>query len=133
MAGVSRLLARGRRRAEALMVDACIVDRVTGSTVDPDTGAEVPTYTTVYDGPCRVQSRNTATTSPNTGEQRVDLLTLEVQLPVDASAGLAVSDRVRITSSVHDPDLPSRTFRVENLAHKSHATSRRVSVEERTS
>lgn len=114
------------------MVDACTIDRRTGEPTDPDTGVITPVYEQVYTGRCRIQSRNTATTSPTSGQQRVDLLTLEVQLPMSVT-GLAVSDLVTVTTSVHDPDLPGRVFRVANLMHKTHATARRVQLEERTS
>lgn len=127
------VLARGRRAAEALMTDACVIRRRTGLTVDPDTGAEIPTYTTVYSGRCRVQSRNFSTESPNAaGLQRVDLYHLEVQVPMSVT-GVAVNDEVEITASVHDPDLVGRRMRVQNLFHASHKTARRLQVEEVTS
>lgn len=126
------VLARGRRAAEALMVDTCVIRRKVGPTVDPDTGAEVPIYTEVYSGKCRVQSRNFATESPNAAGQRVDLYHLEVQVPMSV-VGVAVNDEVEITSSVHDPDLVGRRMRVQNLFHASHKTARRLQVEEVTS
>jgi hypothetical protein len=125
------LLARGRARAESLMVDSCVIRRRTGSTVDPDTGAEVPTYTQVYEGKCRIQFRGLATESPTSGQQRVDLLTTEIQLPITVT-DIAVNDVVEITASL-DPDLPGRLLRINNRMHKTHATARRMSVEEITS
>ena len=41
--------------AESLMVESCVIERVTGSTVD-DEGREVNTYRTIYAGPVRIRS-----------------------------------------------------------------------------
>ena len=60
------------------------------------------------------------------------LLRLEVQLPMTVT-GLRVSDEITIDTSAHDPDLVDRVFLVRDLAHKSHATARRVQVTEKTS
>lgn len=129
--------ARGRAAAEALMVDACVIRRQVGTTTDPDTGAVTPSYEDVYSGKCRVQSRNLSARSPNSGQQRVDLYAVELQLPITVT-GVAVNDVAEITVSL-DPELPTpradgtpRLFRVNNLFHKTHATSRRLSVEEVT-
>lgn len=132
---VAGVLARGRAAAEALMVDACAIQRVTGTTLDPDTGAETPTYMPVYAGRCRFQSRNLTGASPQAGQQRVDLYVLELQIPATVT-GVAVNDVVTVTASV-DPELVApradgtpRLFRVANLMHKTHATARRLPLEE---
>lgn len=126
---VSQALARGQRAAEARMIDACVIERLTGVETD-DYGNETPTYETVYEGKCRVMSWNVATTSPDVAQQRVDLLRFYVHVPVSVR-GVKVNDRVRVTQS-RDPELtePGRTFRVENLAHKTDQTARRLPVEE---
>jgi hypothetical protein len=46
---------RGRLAAEANMVDACTIQRVTGTTTNDTTGVVTPTYTTIYSGKCRMQ------------------------------------------------------------------------------
>lgn len=126
---VSGVLARGRRAAEARMIDTCLIERATGTSVDPY-GNEVTTYEPVYEGKCRVMSWNVATTSPDVGQQRIDLLRFYVHVPVSVT-GVKVNDRVTMTAS-RDPELtePDRTFRVENLAHKTDQTARRLPVEE---
>ncbi len=43
-----------------------------------------------------------------------------------------VGDEIEITASVHDADLLGRVFRIHDLAHKTHATARRVQCVERT-
>lgn len=120
----------GRRAAERNMVDTCTIRRQTSETRS-NTGEVTPIYsTTVYEGKCRLQLRGPTGQSPNVGEQRVDILVGELQLPISV-VGLAVDDRVDIVTSL-DPDLAGRVFRVADLMHKTHATARRIPVEEVT-
>lgn len=128
---VAALLARGRAAAEALMRDTCTIRRVIGETTGPG-GVVVPTYSVIYTGKCRVQQPNAQATPQSPGEAYVLMLRLEVHLPMSVT-GLQAEDQVTVDSSVHDPDLPGRVFLIRDLAHKSHATARRVGVQERTS
>jgi hypothetical protein len=129
----SSILARGRLAAEALMVDTCTIKRVTGRTTDPETGQVTQTTTTVYGpGKCRVQQQGGISRPHDLGEAQVFLVRLEVQLPVDTSIGVQPDDLVTVLSSSLDPDLPGRVFYVRELAHKTHATARRIQVEEVT-
>lgn len=126
-------LARGRAAAERLMVDACLIRRGTGTTTDPDTGVITPTYATVYTGKCRVQQ-----TAPNArealvGEAELLMLPRQLQLPVTTSTGVRAGHLVTITASANDPDLVDREFVVRGEFAKSHATSRRLGIDERTS
>jgi hypothetical protein len=125
------VLARGRLAAEAGMVDACTVRRRTGTATDPDTGATTPTYASLYAGKCRVQQATAQAQQTEAGQDYLLLLRLEVQLPMSVT-GLQVGDEVTITASAHDADLPGRVFTVRDLAHKTHATARRVQVIEKT-
>jgi hypothetical protein len=125
-------LARGRAAAEGLMVDACTITRVTGTTTDPTTGHVTETAAELYVGKCRVQQGTVGQgIRHDTGETSVIVLRLEVQLPMSV-VGLAEGDRITITASAHDADLVDRRFRIHDLAHKTHATSRRVQVTEVT-
>lgn len=126
------VLARGRAAAEAGMVDTCTVSRVTGETTDENTGAVTPTRSTLYTGACRVQQRTASSSPAEAGESYALMLALEVQLPMSVT-GIKTEDEITITASVHDADLVGRVFLVRSLAHKSHATARRVGVVERTS
>jgi hypothetical protein len=65
------------------------------------------------------------------GETSVVVLRLEVQLPMTV-VGLAEGDELVVTASAHDQDLVDRKFRIHDLAHKTHATARRVLVTEVT-
>ncbi|MGW5556856.1 DUF6093 family protein [Micromonospora sp. NPDC003944] len=125
------VLARGRAAAERLMVDECVIRRVTGEASDDD-GNVVNSYESLYSGKCRIQQHVGQAAQADVGEDFQLMLRLEVQLPMSV-AGLEVGDEVTVTASVHDPDLPGRVFLVRDLAHKSHATARRVGVTERTS
>lgn len=126
------VLARGRARAEKGMADTCLIQHETGGITDDLTGTVTPTYSTVYDGVCRIQQREAIGQRTESGEASVVVLRLELQLPVVASAAVARGDRVTITAAVNDPALIGRTFTVRDLAHKSEATARRMTLEEVT-
>jgi hypothetical protein len=127
------VLARGQAAAEAGMGDACTIRRENSSdTTDPVTGVGTRTYTTIYIGKCRIQQQAAIARPHDVGENKVWLVRFDLQLPVATSADLQVGDQVTITASVNDPDLVGRVFAVNELAHKSEATSRRVGIIEET-
>jgi hypothetical protein len=113
------------------MVDACVIRRVTGETTGPG-GVITPTYLTIYTGKCRVQQPTALARPHQPGEAFILMVRLDVQLPMTVT-GLQAEDQVLITSSALDADLAGRLFVVWDLAHKTHATARRVGVMERTS
>ncbi len=134
MSGLHGALARGRAAAERLMVDAVSIDRWDGTyTNDPVTGAQEKNYgDPLYEGKARIQ-QNAAVSEEDAGAGRlVTLLRLELQLPITVT-GLKIDDRVTVTTATYDADLDGRVFRVSDLHHKTHATSRRVAIEEVTS
>lgn len=114
------------------MADQCLIRRHTGSTTDRDTGNSMPTYATVYAGPCRVQQQVAIARPHDVGQDAVWLTRFDLQLPVATSVGLQVGDLVTITSAAYDPDLTGRLFAVNELAHKTDASSRRVGIIEKT-
>lgn len=115
------------------MTDECVVEAVTGSTTDPESGEVVESVGEVYAGRCRVQQASPAAGEQRVGEADVLIVARVLQLPVVGSAGVRAGHRVRVTSCVHDPDLVGRRFVVRAEFAKSHATSRRVGIEEATS
>lgn len=127
----SSALARGRAAALALMVDACTIGRVVGTTTDEDLGEVVDVVEELYTGRCRIQQRSPNATPVEAGQQELRLLPFEVQLPISV-VGLAEQDRITVTASAHDPDLPGTVLVVRDLGHKTHATARRVRCEEAT-
>jgi hypothetical protein len=115
------------------MVDTCTIRRLASTSTDAETGVITPTYTTIYSGACKVQQRSTAQARPHDlGEATVFVAPLELHLPVTVT-GVASDDLVNITASVHDPDLPGRSWHIRELAHKSFASARRFSMIEVTS
>jgi hypothetical protein len=122
----SSTVLRGRAAAEALMLDACTVKRATGSAVDPEVGTITPTYSTIYDGKCKVQQTAPATGPTVVGEAEVFVGQLQLHLPVTtATAAVAPDDLVTITTCVLDATLVGKTFKLRGPAHKSFATARR--------
>lgn len=127
-------LMRGRAAVQNLMRDTCQVKRLTGEDTDRDTGQVTPTWTVVYSGSCRVVYGNTEPTPrpEQVAGAQVYLSHIEVHLPVTAT-GIQADDLVVVTYSALDPDLPGRTYRVREVAHKTYLTARRLGVEEVTS
>lgn len=125
------ILASGRRAAEAGMIDACTISRLATTVTDPVTGVVTDTTATVYTGRCRVQQAGSQGARLDAGQQSVLLLRFELQLPMSV-VGLTEDDVVTITASVHDGDLVGRKFRIQDLAHKTEATARRMQVTEVT-
>lgn len=124
-------LARGRVASQALMVDTCTIRRKSAPVTSTVDGTVTSTTTVLYDGPCRIQQSAADARTEDVGEAFVHLLRVEVQLPMSV-VGLRVLDEVTCDTSAHDPDLPGRKFLIRDLAHKTHATARRVRAEERT-
>jgi hypothetical protein len=119
--------------AEALMVDTCTISRVTNRTTDTSTADVTETRIPVYAGPCRIQQHARTDSREDIGEASLILVRFELQLPVATSAGIAAEDIVTMTGSALDPDLVGREFTVMQVAHKTHATARRMQVQEVTS
>lgn len=122
----------GRRAAEALMVDACTITHRTGvGVLNETTGQVARTSTTVYTGPCRVQSPQAQPQQAEVADRAATTQPLVVSIPV-AAAGVLVGAAVQITASALDAELVGRRFRVTGVHHKTHATARRLQVEEVT-
>lgn len=125
------VLARGRAAAEALMVDTCLIQEVTGETTGTG-GVVTPTYATVYSGACRIQQPDAQARQEDAGQAYLLMSRRQLQLPMSVT-GVRADQRVTITASAHDPDLVGRVFVVRDEFAKSHATARRVGIEEATS
>lgn len=126
-------LARGQQLAESLMVDACVIRRITYVS-DPVTGVQSAMGPEIYSGRCKIQSTAAAASSrrDEAGQASRLVLPMELHLPVSAT-GLAADDQVTVTASAHDADLVGRLFRIRDLMHKTMPTARRVGIEEITS
>ena len=124
---------RGRRWAEALMVDTLTVEHPTGATtLDPDTLAEVPAFATVYAGPGRIQRTNAmAPRDDVVGGHEFGTATVLAQLPLTAT-GILPDDRVTVTAvgTTTDPDLLGLVATVRANLTKTHPTKRTLVCEE---
>lgn len=134
----SSALQRGRRAHEKLMVDTCVVNRITKSTVlNEDTGKYDDVVTKVYPtgaaaaGPCILDRSNAMAREVEAGGQilldRSDTLTL----PVESSVGVDEDDIATIITSANDPALVGSKFRIEAPDSETYATGRRFRVEEK--
>lgn len=128
---IEAAIARGRAAAEALMVDACTIQRP-GTEATSATGVVTPSLTSIYTGKCRLQVRQQTGAGQNIGEAYVIVERLELQLPMTTPA-LLEGDVVTMTASALDPLLPGKKYTVRDTLAKTHLTSRRVTVLEVTS
>lgn len=126
---------RGRAAAEALMVDACTVQRLTSESTNPDTGAVTRTYSTKYAGKCRfsgTSSAGPALAGPQElGGASVLVSTPVLQLPI-AVSDVQPDDLVTCTAAAMDPALVGRTWHARPGPRKTHATKYPVGLVEVT-
>lgn len=127
------VLARARAFAAGGFTDTCTITRVASSVTNKTSGVITPTLTTVYSGPCRVQQAQAQATREDAGEASRLMVPRELQLPVATSTGIQADDTVTITAAPYDADLVGRVFTVREEMAKSHASARRLGIEEVTS
>jgi hypothetical protein len=127
------LLLRGRAKAEEQMVDTCTITRPDGVTVtDPDTGEVTEVGSEVYAGKCKVQSKDSATSSPDAGGHSFVVVSRQVHIPANA-ADVQDGDVVTITSSLLNAFTVGKMYRVEGFTPDSFETAARLPVKELTS
>lgn len=120
---------RGRRKAEALMVDSVTISRVTGTSTDEDTGKVVPVLEPVYTGRAKLQSYEGYEAEKNVAGAALTVQRMSVHLPVGAYR-VNVGDIVEFTASPLDPMLTGRKFRATQEApFKTFATAYRIFVD----
>ena len=127
---------RGRRWAEALMVDTLVVDVPTGgTTTNPNTLAEVPIYgAPIYNGPGRIQRSGAMSPRDNVaGGFEFGVGTPIAQLPLSAT-GIPKGARVTVAAigDTTDPDLLGLVATVQANLTKTHPTKRTLVCEEVT-
>ena len=120
------VLARGRRAAEALMVDTVEITRPTGA-VDPVTGK--PVTATVYAGRAKVQTYEGYEQDREVGGGSVTTQRYRVDLPVGAYAAV-VGDVVTVTAATFDPNLAGRRYVLRGPFFKTAATAYRMFVDD---
>lgn len=111
-----------RRDLTRLLVDTVTVKRKTGTTFDPNTGQNTPTYTTLHAAiPARV--RPLSGTEVTAGEQSLAVHAYEVTVAWDTD-GVAPEDVVDVTSG--DGDLNGASLIVEDTQAWSFAGHRKL-------
>lgn len=118
-----------RAHAESLMSTSLIIRRKGADVRDPETGTMVPSWTTVYEGPCRVRFTNADPHESDQSGQRVAQQSPTVWLPIATSAGVRLDDVGEILANPDDLGIVGVTFRVAGEHAQTHSTSRRLPVE----
>lgn len=123
---------RGRKAAEALMVDACRITSGGDVVTDPDTGEVTRTRTTVYEGKCKVQSKDSAVSNPEAGEASFTVVSRQIHIPANAAEVLDGYE-VEITASLLNSFTVGKVYRVEGFTPDTYDTAYRLPVKELTS
>lgn len=122
---IDRLVARGRRMARELMTDTVVVARP-GTPVTDDDGTVTPTWITVYEGACKVQSAGGIGSESTALGGVTQIWSTYLHLPFDA-VGLRPGDVATVTSA--NPVCDGAKYRLVNpQSDKSHATAVRWNV-----
>jgi hypothetical protein len=126
------VLALGRARAQALMVDTCTIQRQTGSSTDAY-GNVTPTLTQIYSGPCKLQESSGLPRDANpTPQVPVLMVYRQLHLPVATSTGVRAGDLATMDTCVNDPDMVDAVLVIRSERGKSFGTARRLDVEQVT-
>jgi hypothetical protein len=119
----------GRTEAEALMLDTCTITRPGEPVTDPDTGDVTNSAETVYAGKCKVQSKDSATSSPEAGEHTFTVVSRQVHIPANA-ADVRDGDVVTITASRLNAFTVGKQYRVSGFTPDTFDTAARLPVKE---
>lgn len=119
----------GRRAAEALMVDTCRITSPGTPVTDPDTGNVTTPRTTVYEGRCKVQSKDSAVSSPEAGGATFTVVSRQVHIPANA-ANVKDGYEVEILTSLLNSFTVGKVYRVEGFTPDSFDTAYRIPVKE---
>ena len=124
-------IAKGRRAAEALMLDSGTAKRPTGGyAYNSTTQTETQATTTLFSSPCKIQARDALQErAVEVGGRTATAVRLELHLPADTNP-LTAGDLFTITSVQAASSVPTpRTYRVLAPFEKGLATARRYAVE----
>lgn len=106
-------LGEAREIQESVQLDACRIDRPTGTRFDRETGEDVETWTEVYAGPCRFPRADAAGRVVVTGET-ITPASPTVKLPWHVE-GVRPDDRVTCTESI-SPGMVGRVLWVTDTS-----------------
>lgn len=131
MSVVSTLRA-GQLAAEARMLTTVAIQTVTGTTSDPNTGSDVPTYATSFTTVARVSvGRGLAVRGAEVGGRTAAEVVRELQIPV--SSPVIPAGASALVTAVHatdDPTLLGARLILSGSAPGSQTTARRLEVTE---
>jgi hypothetical protein len=113
------------------MIDECIITDPGGSVTDPETGAVTRQSVTVYEGKCKVQSKDSATANPTSGERLLTVVSRQVHIPANA-ADVKDGHVVRITKSALNLFTVGKKYRVSGFTPDTYDTAARLPVKEVT-
>lgn len=119
----------GRALAESLMVDTCRIERPGEAVTDPETGVVSPSFTLVYEGPCKVQQTLAQSSSVEVGGAVFTAQDTRLDIPVGAGP-VAPGDRATMLTGAYNPALVGNVYRVTDLFETSLQTAQRLRVEE---
>jgi len=128
MSAESAVLA-GRTAAEALMVDSCRITAPGEPVTDPDTGEVTNSSVLVYEGRCKVQSKDSATSNPEAGGAVFTVVSRQVHIPVNA-AEIRDGYEVEITASLLNQFTVGKVYRVSGFTPDTYDTAFRIPVKE---
>lgn len=126
---VLELLPILREQAEALMVDSCRIERPGEVVTDPESGAVTPSYTLVYEGKCKVQSKDSAVATLEAAGASFTVVSRQVHIPSGA-ADVKDDDVVTITAALLNRFGVGKQYRVEGFTPDSFDTAARIPVKE---
>ncbi|GAA1453467.1 DUF6093 family protein [Nesterenkonia lacusekhoensis] len=122
------LLARGREAAERLMTDTVRVERRTGgTTLDPETGRDVPVFETVYAGRGKLSSTPSTGETYESGEHSYLVESPRLHLPIDVS--VRPGDEAVVTATETENASVGARMRLRDLNRGTHRTAQRWNVE----
>ena len=119
----------GRRAAELLMVDECVITRPGEVVTDPETGDVTNESEVVYEGKCKIQSKDAATALPEAGEHTFTVVSRQVHIPAN-SADVRDGDVVTLTASQLNAFTVGKQYRVEGFTPDTFDTAARLPVKE---
>jgi len=111
------------------MESTCTVTKVATGAIDPLTGLETETTTTVYSGVCRVRWQTALANEVDGAGQILAVQNPEVSLPVEGSGGVRPDMLLTVTANPLDTSLVGTVFRVKGIQFQTHSTARRLQVE----
>lgn len=109
------------------MLDTCTISRPGTPVTDPDTGEVTNPTTDVYTGKCKVQSKDSATSSPEAGEATFTVVSRQVHIPMNI-ADVQDGDVVTITASRLNVFTVGKQYRVSGYEPDSMDTAARMPV-----